>query len=102
MSLQRQVTKLLKLLQVPGALVHVKSKKETFELNYGYSDVKQRRHVARDDQYRIGSNTKMFIGIMLLQLYQEGKVDLDKPVSNYLLGIPNGHRITVRQIGEMR
>jgi len=32
----------------------------------------------------------------------EKLIDLDDPVSKYLLGIPNGDNITIREIGEMR
>ena len=40
---------------------------------------------------------------MLLQLYQEGLVDLDSPVSDYLIGLPQTYRdLTVRQVGSMR
>lgn len=101
--LKKEVNKLLKLLDVPGALVHVKSDiTDDFTITYGYSDIKNKIKTDEDDKYRIGSNTKMFIGIILLQLYMEKLVDLDDPVSKYLLGIPNGNNITIRQIGEMR
>ncbi len=102
-SLRKEVNKLLKLLDVPGALVYLKSDVyDDFLITYGYSDVKNKIKTDENDKYRIGSNTKMFIGIILLQLYMEKLIDLDDPVSKYLLGIPNGNNITIREIGEMR
>ena len=52
--------------------------------------------------WKIGSVTKSFTGTMILQMLDEGTIVLDAPVSDYLLGVPNGHSITVRQIDSMR
>ncbi|MFD6446445.1 serine hydrolase domain-containing protein [Promicromonospora sp. NPDC060204] len=52
-----------------------------------------------DEHFRIGSITKTFVATAILQLVDEGKVDLDAPVEAYLPGVvPNGAEITVRQI----
>lgn len=51
---------------------------------YGWRDVKLRQPVSPDDLFEIGSITKSFIGLSVLQLQQEGKLDLDKPVRDYL------------------
>jgi D-alanyl-D-alanine carboxypeptidase len=96
MTLKKEVKILLKLLDVPNALVNFKSNVyQPFLITYNNG-----KKVNENDKYRIGSNTKMFIGILLLMLYEEGLVNLDDPVSKYLIGIPND--ITIREIGEMR
>ncbi|MEV0168251.1 serine hydrolase domain-containing protein [Nonomuraea fuscirosea] len=56
-----------------------------------------------DGYVRIGSNTKTFTAVTLLQLVGEGKVNLDRPVDTYLPGLlrgkgVDGRRITVRQL----
>ncbi len=95
-SLQRKVLDVLKSLNVPGAVVSVQSSKyPSFVITHGYSNIEKRIPVGRNDQFRIGSNTKMFTGIVLLQLYQEKLINLDDPVSKYLVGIPNGDNITI-------
>ncbi|CAK7994565.1 Beta-lactamase-related serine hydrolase [uncultured virus] len=102
-DLKKKVLDLLDNLGVPGAIVSLKSQVYTpFLILYGYSNIETRRPVSKDDAFRIGSVTKTFTGIVLLQLYQEGKIDLDDPVSKYLVGIPNGDNITVREVGNMR
>lgn len=99
MGLKKEVKILLKLLDVPNALVNFKSDVyKSFFITYNNNNKK----VNENDKYRIGSNTKMFIGILMLMLYEEGLVNLDDFVSIYLVGIPNGDQITIRQIGEMR
>ncbi|MGZ0151648.1 serine hydrolase domain-containing protein [Kribbella sp. WER1] len=49
--------------------------------------------------FRIGSVTKTFVATVVLQLVDEGRVQLDKPIDRYLPGlVPDGGRITVRQL----
>lgn len=50
----------------------------------GLADVDSGRRVTVDDQFRIGSATKPFVAALLLQLAEEGLVELDRPVSTYL------------------
>jgi D-alanyl-D-alanine carboxypeptidase len=48
--------------------------------------------------FRIGSVTKQFAAVALLKLIDEGKLDLDDPLSKFLPDYPNGAAITVRQL----
>ncbi|MEU7166695.1 serine hydrolase domain-containing protein [Streptomyces morookaense] len=43
--------------------------------------------IRQDDTFRAGSITKMFVAAAVLQLSAEGKVDLDKPIQDYLPGV---------------
>jgi len=102
--LKSEVKYILKKLNVPGAIISVKSKTyPSFNLEYGYSNLQKKTPMSIDDKFRIGSNTKMFVGIVLLQLYEEGLIDLDKPVNHYLLGLSDDFKnLTIREIGNMR
>ena len=51
---------------------------------YGHTDVKTGRPVSPDDLFEIGSITKSFVGLCLLQLREQGKVDLKRPIREYL------------------
>lgn len=51
---------------------------------YGHTDVKMGRQVSPDDLFEIGSITKSFVGLCLLQLREQGKVDLHRPIRDYL------------------
>lgn len=55
---------------------------------YGYADVDKRLPVAPDLLFQIGSITKSFVGLVLLQLRDEGKLELDNPVLDYLADLP--------------
>lgn len=44
-----------------------------------------------DTKHRLGSISKQFTAMLILQLASEGKVDLQAPISNYLPDYPNDH-----------
>lgn len=51
---------------------------------HGYADMSTRRLANRQSVYRIGSITKPFTAVMLLQLVAAGKVHLSDPVAKYV------------------
>ncbi|MEU9850757.1 serine hydrolase domain-containing protein [Streptomyces sp. NPDC047985] len=89
---------------VPGALASVKGRDgRTRTYTAGVGDLATGTKVPGDGQVRIGSNTKTFTAVVVLQLVAEGKVGLDAPVDTYLPGLLrgdgiDGRRITVRQL----
>lgn len=52
--------------------------------HYGFSDLKQGRKVNDRTMYRIASISKMATAVAVMQLYEAGKIDLDRDVSDYL------------------
>ncbi|MEV6601313.1 serine hydrolase domain-containing protein [Actinoplanes sp. NPDC051346] len=88
----------------PGALASVKGRDGRIrDLTAGVAKLGTRRPVPVDGQVRIGSNTKTFVAVVVLQLVAENKVRLDEPVETYLPrllrgdGI-DGRHLTVRQL----
>jgi D-alanyl-D-alanine carboxypeptidase len=51
---------------------------------YGFADVKAAQRVGSQTLFEIGSISKSFVGVALLQAAEEGKVDLHKPITSYL------------------
>ena len=51
---------------------------------YGYADTKAKARVVPETMFEIGSVSKSFVGLALLQLRDENKLDLNKPVVEYL------------------
>ncbi len=49
-------------------------------------------------KYRIGSITKMLTAIITYQLYGEGQLNLDEPISKYFPSLPNAGKITIRHL----
>ncbi len=50
----------------------------------GLADIASKRAVDADTVFRIGSLTKIFTAILVLQLWEEGRIDLDAPAADYL------------------
>ncbi|MFG2602504.1 serine hydrolase domain-containing protein [Streptomyces sp. NPDC048514] len=82
----------------PGALARIDNHGRTYPLTHGVADRAGRRPIATDDRFRIGSVTKTFSAVILLQLADEGRLSLDAPVNRYLPGLLPDDRITVRHV----
>ena len=69
---------------------------------YGYADVKARKPVDPEDTlFRAGSVSKLFTWTAVMQLVEQGKLDLDADVNTYLdFKIPprDGKPITLRNL----
>ncbi|MFJ2578175.1 serine hydrolase domain-containing protein [Kitasatospora aureofaciens] len=89
---------------MPAALASVRDRNgRTRTYTAGVGDLTTGSKVPRDGQVRIGSNTKAFTAVVVLQLVGEGKIGLDATVDTYLPGLVrgegiDGRRITVRQL----
>jgi CubicO group peptidase (beta-lactamase class C family) len=51
---------------------------------YGFGDLDRQRKLKADELFEIGSITKSFLALALLQLREEGKLDFHKPVVEYV------------------
>ena len=90
---------------IPGVLIGVwDGKGAGFVRAFGYADLAAKRPLMPADHFRIGSNTKTFVVSVILQLIAERKLSLDDSVGRFPLGvsIPNGDKITVRELCNMR
>jgi CubicO group peptidase (beta-lactamase class C family) len=88
---------------IAGAVVAVvKDGKVIFAKGYGFSDVEKRTPVTADSTlFRPGSISKLFTWTSVMQLSEQGKLDLDKDVNEYLdFKIPPayGKPITLKNI----
>ncbi len=93
----------LKREDIAGAVIAVvKDGKVLFAKGYGYSDVAKRTPVSPDNTlFRPGSISKLFTWTSVMQLVEQGKLDLDRDVNKYLdFKIPDTHSkpITLRNV----
>ncbi|MFE4820308.1 serine hydrolase domain-containing protein [Streptomyces sp. NPDC056704] len=82
----------------PGAMVRVDDNGTVHRLSEGVADRATGRAITTTDRFRVGSVTKSFSAVVLLQLVDEGRLDLDASVNTYLPGLLPDDRITVRQV----
>ena len=68
-----------------GVIVVVKDGHILFAKGYGYANVAERKPVVADETlFRIASITKLFTWTSVMQLVEQGKLDLDRDVNEYL------------------
>ncbi len=53
-------------------------------VTYGFGDLEAGKRVGQDELFEIGSISKSFVAFALLQLRDEGKLDLHRPIVDYL------------------
>ena len=82
----------------PGAIARIDDDGTVRQLAVGVADRRSKRAISNADRFRIGSVTKVFSAVVLLQLADEKKLELDAPVDRYLPGLLPDRRITVRQV----
>ncbi|WKU43641.1 serine hydrolase domain-containing protein [Streptomyces sp. VNUA116] len=88
---------------IPGVLGQTRDAGGTWQGSAGVADLDTGRPRLPQDRFRIGSVSKVFTSVVLLQLEAEGRLSLDDSVDRWLPGVVrgNGHdgrKITVRQL----
>ncbi|MFD0889450.1 serine hydrolase domain-containing protein, partial [Streptosporangium algeriense] len=84
-----------------GLYSSVRDGRETWSGAAGVADVRTRRPVSPQMRHRIGSITKTFTSVAVLQQVERGRIELDAPISRYLPGLipgERGQKITVRML----
>ncbi|MFJ6494443.1 serine hydrolase domain-containing protein [Streptomyces virginiae] len=102
-QLDAAVRRVMREAQVPGVTVGLWAPgKGSYLRSFGVADKATGAPMTPDLHVRIGSETKTFTVTALLQLVDQGKVGLDDTIGKYVTGVPNGDRITLRELAGMR
>ena len=72
-----------------GAILLAKNGHILFEKAYGFADREAHKPNRLNTQFRFGSMGKMFTAVGIMQLVQDGKIDLSAPIGRYLPDYPN-------------
>src|SRR5215469_15273243 len=83
-----------------GSLTIAKEGKVLYTRAIGYSQIDgtEKKPLTAATRYRIGSITKMFTAVMILQLVEDGKLKLTDTLDKFFPQIPNAKNITIVQI----
>ncbi len=88
--------------EAPGAVVLIESPQGSMVKATGLADVEANKPMSAFDRLEIGSNTKMFTGVLLAQLQEEGILSLNDPLSKWLpemaAVVPNGEAMMLRHL----
>lgn len=75
----------LRELNAPGMILAISDRNgPVYTGAYGFADLKTKTPVQANHLFEIGSISKSFTAICALQLHEEGKLDLHKPIQAYL------------------
>jgi D-alanyl-D-alanine carboxypeptidase len=85
----------------PGVVAGVQTSEYTWVRALGVADRATREPMTPEVHHRIGSVTKTFTATLLLQAADEGLLSLDDTIDQYVKGVPNGEKITLRQMSDM-
>jgi D-alanyl-D-alanine carboxypeptidase len=88
---------------VPGVLAEVRTGDRDLRGTSGVANLDSREPVDASGFFRIGSNTKTFVSVVVLQLVAEHRLSLDDTVGHWLPGVVHsngndGDKITVREL----
>lgn len=89
---------------VPGLVAGVWAPDEGIDLAYaaGIANINTQEPMSTDMIFRIGSNTKTMTVTVLLQLVDEGLLNLDDKLSEYLPDFPRADDVTIEMLTNMR
>ena len=102
--LQRECQRLVEA-GLPGAFVYREDADGAAQFyTAGFADLATQQPMAPDLHYRVGSTTKTFTAVVLLQLLAEGKLSLRDTLDKWLpdLPIPNATSLTIEHLLRMR
>ncbi|SHM98108.1 serine hydrolase [Flavobacterium chilense] len=79
----------MKKLHIPGLqLAVVQNGKIIKRESYGIANIENAVSVTEESMFSINSCTKAFVGVAVMQLQEEGKLNINDPISKYLDDIP--------------
>jgi CubicO group peptidase (beta-lactamase class C family) len=82
-----------------GSVLVAQGDRILLDKGYGWANLDWRIPDAPDVKYRIGSVTKQFTAALVLLLQQDGKLNIEDPVSKYLPDLPAAwSKVTISQL----
>ena len=93
----------MKRLQVPGVAIGIWHAGKEYSEGFGVTNVEHPLPVTPDTLFQTGSISKTFTGTLMMQLVEQGKVDLDTPVQKYIKDFKlrdkdAAKKVTIRQL----
>ena len=86
-------------LHIPGmSAAIVENEAIVWSMGFGFADVDEGRRVTPSTSFHLASLTKTFASTILMQLVEQGLVDLDDPVSDYGVNLAANGTVLVRHV----
>lgn len=87
-------------LKIPGLQLAIVRDGKLEKLgNYGFANIEHQIPTNSRTTFSINSMTKAFVGVAVMQLQEQGKLNINNPISSYISDIPeNWKSITIKQL----
>ena len=83
-SIEEYIPALMEEAAIPGLAIAKISSGGTVIQTYGKANIETNKHVTEDTLFNIASISKPIMGVVLLQLVDQGKLELDRDINDYL------------------
>ncbi|MHA1308009.1 MAG: serine hydrolase [Candidatus Heimdallarchaeota archaeon] len=84
-EIEKMILTLMQQSKIPGlSLCVIKDDKEIYSSSFGATSLKENDPVTEDTLFGIGSITKSFTTMAIMQLAEQGKLDINDPINKYL------------------
>ena len=102
-KIAQKIVSEMKRLEVPGVAIGIWHRGKEYAEGFGITSVEHPLPVTADTLFQTGSISKTFTGTVMMQLAEEGKVELDAPVRTYIKEFKLNDKkvaanVTVRQL----
>lgn len=86
-----------------GTILIEKNSKLLYKKSFGFANLPFKVPNTTDTKYKIASLTKAFTSVLILQLYEQGKIDLQNHIKRYLPDYkgPAGDKVSVKELLNM-
>ena len=98
-SLEENLSEMYEYLRMAGMAAGILRGSELlWFIGYGFADLAEKTAVTRDTPFHLASLTKTFASTLLMQLVEQGKLDLDTPAATFGIDLKSRGTITVRHL----
>lgn len=92
-TIQKKINSYLAANQINGSVAVVQNKKVIFNKGLGFANLENKTLNGPTTTYPIASITKSFVATSIMQLQEQGKLNINDPVSKFIPHFPNGNKI---------
>lgn len=97
-SLAKEIDAYLKENKFQGTALIASKGKVIFNKGYGLANIEHQAANTPETVFRIGSITKLFTAVAILQLQEKGLLKVTDPISKHLPEYPHGYQITIHHL----
>lgn len=81
-----------------GAFLIAKNGKPIYQKAFGKANLELDVDLTPESVFQIGSMTKQFTAVAVLMLEEQGKLNVNEPISKYISDFPAGEKITIHHL----